>query len=66
MRYRKAGLPDASDREMGALGVWIDGGGDCGGGGAESLKALRGMITLKEVSVLSGFQWGQWFGGRAD
>jgi hypothetical protein len=45
---------------------WIDRGGDCGGGGAESLKALRGVSTLKGASVISGFQWGQWFSGRTD
>ena len=36
-----------------------------GAEGTESLNALRGVGPLKEVSVLSGFQWGQWFGGRA-
>jgi len=24
------------------------------------------MKTLKGTSVISGFQWGQWFRGRAD
>jgi hypothetical protein len=28
--------------------------------------ALRGVITLKGASVISGFQWGQWFGGCAE
>jgi hypothetical protein len=28
-------------------------------------EALRGVRTLKGDSVVSGFQWGQWFGGRA-
>ena len=34
--------------------------------GGESLNALRGVSTLKGASVISGFQWGQWFSGRAD
>jgi len=37
-----------------------------GAEGAESLNALRGVSPLKEVSVISGFQWDQWFSGRAD
>jgi len=28
-------------------------------------EALRGVRTLKGDSVISGFQWVQWFGGRA-
>jgi len=37
--------------------MWADGGGDCDRGGAEPLRALRGVITLKEPSVISRFQW---------
>ena len=35
-------------------------------GGAESLNTLRGVRTLKGASVVSGFQWGQWFNGLTE
>ena len=64
-------LRGSEDAERGPLSTVLFWGGNGdrgkaeGAEGAESLNALRGVSPLKEASVISGFQWGQWFSGRA-
>jgi hypothetical protein len=53
-RIRISGLSEFSASAV----QWIDGGGDWGSGGAESLNALRGVSPLKEASVVSGVSVG--------